>query len=220
MTFARTHPHEVPKYHPCLPLANTQYWNKLLTNFLGIPTIEIVAFVDDAWFLGEASAAAQAKKRYAYLYAEKLCGSLNETKSAAFSFGMTHAQAIAAGLSPDIPWATSKTPGGTTIKGGLRLMGAPLGPIEYQRAYLAATIQHATASLKRVARMHHAQDRFTLLRLSFSKKFGHLQRLVDTHSDPIMLSHMEHWEDTIMASTADLVCDRGTMSEVARRIAA
>ena len=184
------------------------------------PTIEIVAFVDDAWFLGEASAVAQAQKRYAYLYAEKLCGSLNETKSAAFSFGLTHAQAIDSGLSPDIPWATGKTPGGTTIKGGLRLMGAPLGPIEYQRAYLAATIQHATVSLRRVARMHHTQDRFTLLRLSFSKKFGHLQRLVDTHSDPIMLSHMEHWEDAIMASTADLVCDRGTMSEVARRIAA
>ena len=40
------------------------------------------------------------------------------------------------------------------------------------------------------------------------------------HSDPIMLSHMELWEDTVMASTADLVCDRGTMLEVARRIAA
>ena len=38
-----------------------------------------------------------------YLYAEKLCGSLNETKIAAFSFGLTHAQAIDSGLSPDIP---------------------------------------------------------------------------------------------------------------------
>ena len=90
------------------------------------PTIEIVAYIDDAWFLGEASAVAQAQKRYAYLYAEKLCGTLNESKSAAFSFGLTHTEALDAGLSPDIPWATAKAPGGTTIEGGLRLLGAPL----------------------------------------------------------------------------------------------
>ena len=84
-------------------------------------------------------------------------------------------------------------------------MGAPLGPIEFQRAYLDACVEHATTSLKRVARMHHTQDRLTLLRLSFSKKFGHLQRLVDTHSDLIMRSHMERWEDNVMASTSDFV---------------
>ena len=179
-----------------------------------------MAFVDDAWFLGPPEHVALAQKRYAYLYAQLLCGELNEAKSGAFSFGLTHVDALAAGLSPDIPWASCDAPDGTTLIGGLRLMGAPLGPIEFQRAFLERGVTHAISVMRRVSRLHKLQDRLAMLRLSFSKRFGHLQRLIDTGGDQPMLHLMEKWDDAVMASTADLVSDRGDLNEPARRIAA
>ena len=43
-----------------------------------------------------------------HLYGHNLRGELNDAKSSAFSFGITEAQARAAGLAPDIPFGTAE----------------------------------------------------------------------------------------------------------------
>jgi hypothetical protein len=100
------------------------------------PTLEIASFADDAWFIAEPEVCVQAQARYKYLYMRTLCGEMNDAKSVAFSFGVTEADARAAGLAADFPWATAELPDGTTAHGGVKLMGAPLGSDDFVDRYL------------------------------------------------------------------------------------
>jgi len=115
------------------------------------PTLEIASFADDAWFIATPEVCAAAQARYKYLYMRDLCGELNDSKSVAFSFGVTEAAARAAGLSADFPWATAELPDGTTALGGVKLMGAPLGSDDFIDQYLEAALARNQEVLLRSA---------------------------------------------------------------------
>ena len=61
-------------------------------------TLEVDAFADDVTFTAAPQVACAANALYKHLYTLRLNGELNDAKSSAISFGVTEAEARAAGL--------------------------------------------------------------------------------------------------------------------------
>jgi len=177
--------------------------------------VEIAAFADDAWFLGPAASCAAAQARYSYLYSLRLCGELNDAKSVAFSHGLTHADALNAGLSAAIPWAVTELADGTVASGGVKVVGAPIGTDDFVAAFLEAAVNDATEGLRRLSHMPKRQHRLALVQQSFAKRLNHIQRLVPTNA-PHLTGHLRQYDDRLAAAAADLVIDRGVFHEQAR----
>ena len=65
--------------------------------------------------------ACAANALYKHLYTLRLNGELNDAKSSAISFGVTEAEARAAGLNENIPWMQAELPDGSVAEGGVIL---------------------------------------------------------------------------------------------------
>ena len=175
-------------------------------------SVEVEAFADDANFLDEPKTAAAANALYKHLYTLRIGGALNDTKSGAMSFGVTENDARAAGLCPDIPWATATLPDGTSATGGIVLYGAPIGDHEFVSPFLTAAVNETAAILKRMSHMEKRQHKLILLRMSLCKKLQHIQRLVPTHDH---LDILQRFDTLIMMAVEDLLLGKGTFTDLA-----
>ena len=193
--------------------------------------LTILAFADDANFLSEcvvnsdttthtpapatSCSACEANALYKHLYGHHLRGELNDAKSSAFSFGITEAQARAAGLAPDIPFGTAELPDGSTATGGMILYGGPIGSPAFVRKFIRAAIDKASLGLSRLSYMDSCQHRLIMLRMSFCKRVQHIQRLVPTHDH---LDLLRPYDELLTRAVSDLTLGKGTFHELAGQL--
>jgi hypothetical protein len=177
------------------------------------PSVQIDAFADDAGFHGvDHAEVVRAYGLYKHLYSLRLRGELNDSKAVAISVGVTEQAARAAGLPPDVPWATAKLPNGEKASGGIVLYGAPIGDATFVRAYLAAAVGEAKATLERLGHLTSNQHKLIMLRMSSCRKLQHIQRLVHT-ADHLDLLH--DYDSCLVAAVEDLLVGRGHFTELA-----
>ena len=112
-----------------------------------------------------------------------------------------------------MPWATAKLPDGSRAQGGIFLYGAPIGHDGFVCAYLAAAVTEAKAGLKRLSYMESKQHKLIMLRMSFCRKFMHIQRLVATSAYADIL---RDYDDCLVAAVEDLLVGRGRFTDLSR----
>ena len=156
-----------------------------------------------------------AQEYYSYLYSLRLRGQLNNSKSLAYSFGVTEEQARSAGLNSEIPWGVSELPDGSTCEGGIVIYGAPIGKPAFERAYLKAALDNAFTCLRRLALMTRRQDKLILLRMSACKKLQHVQRLCPTYEHMDLLQGYDHH---VVEAVKDLTLGRGAFTSLATQL--
>ena len=173
-------------------------------------TLEVDAFADDVTFTAAPPVACAANALYKHLYTLRLNGELNDAKSSAISFGVTEAEARAAGLNENIPWMQAELPDGSVAEGGVILYGGPIGTPAFVRAFLQAAVDTTATSFRRLALMERRQDRLIMLRQSLSKKLQHVQRLVPTHEHADIL---RAYDDQLQLAVQTLTFGKGAFTE-------
>ena len=139
------------------------------------PELLVVAFCDDVHFVGDPAKAAEAYKRWAYLYSRVLQGELRDDKGIAYSPTLDAELLYRLGLPVSMP---VNNEGAVTDEIGVRVLGAPVGNLSFKQKICSDIISKIESDMNVIGRMPSLQSQHLLTTKSVIHRINHLLRCI------------------------------------------
>jgi len=179
------------------------------------PDLLITAFCDDVHFVGDPASAADAYKRWAFLYARVLQGELRDDKGVAYSPTLDAQTLYSLGLPSSMP---VNGEGSSTDEIGVRVLGAPIGNLNFKQKFCSDIISKIETDVNVIGRMPSCQSQHLLATKSVIHRINHLLRCIPGGEIELFGVLGQRYDSAILSVLRRITrCEE--LPELARRIA-